>query len=128
MVEKEGSGTARDWTVLEATHGTRLRLARHVRRVRPGTPLRPGSHNAWEISPTGADAKWLAAHNNIGGEEVNVWKSATFATHTPKLFTAGDTLRIDYIDDDGRVHLAVDPDGKIDAIDDEKVYVAVPLR
>jgi hypothetical protein len=120
--------TARDWTVLSGTHQTRLRLASHVRRVRPGTPLRPSARNSWEISPTGTDARWLAAHNETGGNEVDVWKAATFATYTPKLFGAGDTLKIDYIDDDGRVHLVVDPEGKIDAIDNEKIYVSVPLR
>lgn len=119
---------ARDWTVLAGTHQVRLRLARHVQRVRPGTPLRPGGHNAWEISPSGTDAKWLAAHNETGGNEVDAWRTATFATYTKNLYKAGDTLRIDYIDDDGRVHLVVDPEGKIDAIDDERVYVSVPLK
>jgi hypothetical protein len=123
MADSEG----RDWTVLSGSHQTRLRLAKHVRRVRPGTPLRPGSKTGWEISPTGADAKWLSAHNEIGGNEVDVWKSATFATYTKGVYQAGDALRIDYIDDEGRVHLVVDPEGKIDAIDDERIYVSVPL-
>lgn len=118
----------RDWTVLSGTHQIRVRLAPHVRRVRPGTPLRPGAKNAWEISPTGADAKWLAAHNETGGNEVDVWKAATFATYTPGLYNAGDALRIDYIDDEGRLHLVVDPEGHIDAIDQEKVYISAPLR
>lgn len=124
MAEEKG----RDWTVLSGTHQTRLRLAPHVRRVRPGTPLRPGTRSGWEISPTGEDAKWLAAHNEVGGNEVDAWKAATFATYTKGLYRAGDTLKIDYIDDEGRVHLVVDPDGKIDAIDEEKVYIAAPLR
>lgn len=123
MAEAKG----RDWTVLSGSHQTRLRLARHVRRVRPGTPLRPSGKNGWEISPNGKDAKWLAAHNETGGNEVDVWKSGTFATYDKGLYNAGDTLRIDYIDDEGRVHLAVDPEGGIDAIDNERVYVSVPL-
>lgn len=120
--------TERDWTVLSASHQTRLRLASHVRRVRPGTPLRPSGGEDWEISPTGEDAKWLAAVNESGGNEVDVWKSCTFATYTPDLYKAGDSLRIDYVDDDGRVHLVVDPEGKIDAVDREKIYIAVPLK
>ncbi len=124
MAEKE---TARDWTVMAGTHQSRLRLARHVQRVRPGTPLRASGHRDWEISPTGSDARWLAAHNETGGNEVDVWKAGTFLTYTKGLYKAGDTLRIDYIDDEGRVHMKLDPDGKIDAIDDERVYIAVPL-
>lgn len=117
----------RDWTVLSASHQTRVRLARHVTRVRPGTPLRPSDTNSWEISPTGADAKWISAHNETGGNEVDAWKAGTFATHTPGLYKAGDTLRIDYIDDAGLVHLTRDLHGKIDAIDETKVYMSVPL-
>lgn len=117
----------RDWTILAGTHQSRLRLANHVRRVRPGTPLRPGAKNAWEVSPTGKDARWVAAHNETGGSEVDVWKAGTFVTYTKGLFKAGDTLRIDYVDDEGRVHLARDPEGTIDAIDEERVYMAVPL-
>jgi hypothetical protein len=124
MGEQEG----RDWTVLGGTHQTRLRLASHVRRVRPGTPLRPSGAGDWEISPSGADAKWLAAHNEVGGNEVDAWKSITAATHQKGLHRAGDALSIDYIDDDGRVHLVLDPEGKIDAIDEEKVYLAAPIR
>jgi hypothetical protein len=52
----------------------------------------------------------------------------TAQTHTPNVYKAGDTLRIDYIDDDGRIHLAVDPEGKIDALDSEHIYLAVPLK
>lgn len=124
MAEEKG----RDWTILSGSHQTRLRLARHVRRVRPGTPLRPGSKQGWEISPTGADAKWISAHNEIGGNEVDVWKSVTAETHTKGAYQAGDTLRIDYIDDEGRVHLVRDPEGKIDAIDEARIYLSVPLQ
>lgn len=124
MAEKE---EARDWTVMAGTHQSRLRLARHVRRVRPGTPLRASGVRDWEISPTGADARWLAAHNEVGGNEVDVWKAGTFLTHTKGLYKAGDTLRIEYIDDEGRVHLARDPEGRVEAVDDERVYISVPL-
>lgn len=118
----------RDWTVTSASHQSRLRLAGHVIRVRPGTPLRPSGSDSWEISPTGRDAKWLAGGNDTGGNQVDVWKAMTAQTHTPNVYKAGDTLRIDYIDDDGRIHLAVDPEGKIDALDSEHIYLAVPLK
>lgn len=118
----------RDWTVTSATHQTRLRLAGHVRRVRPGTPLRPSGQDDWEISPTGEDARWLAAVNQSGGELVDVWRACTFETHTPDLYKAGDLLSIDYVDDEGRVHLKLDASGTIDAVDSEHIYVAVPLK
>jgi hypothetical protein len=123
-----GEGELRDWTVTSGSHQTRLRLASHVHRVRPGTPLRPSGHDSWEISPDGADAKWLAAHNETGGNDVDVWKACTFITYTPNLYKAGDTLAIDYIDDEGRIHLRVDAAGKIDAVDSEHIFVAVPLK
>lgn len=128
MEGQEKHDAPRDWTVMAGTHQSRLRLAAHVRRVRPGTPLRPSSQRDWEISPTGRDAKWLSAHNSTGGTEVDVWKAGTFVTHTKGLYKAGDNLTIDYIDDEGRVHLKLDPEGGIDAIDDERVYISVPIR
>lgn len=119
---------ARDWTVTQATHQSRLRLATYVRRVRPGVPLRPSGHDDWEIDPDGFAARWLAGGNAIGGELVDVWKSATFQTHTPHLYRAGDTLSIDHIDDGGLIYLRKDADGKIEAVDSEHVFIAVPLK
>jgi hypothetical protein len=118
----------RDWTVTSASHQTRLRLASHVRRVRPGTPLRPSGHDDWEISPDGRDARWMAAVNQNGGELVDVWKACTFETHTPDLYKAGNLLSIDYVDDDGRVHLKLDEGGTIEAVDSAHIYMTVPLK
>jgi hypothetical protein len=118
----------RDWTVRAASLQARLRLADHVMRVRPGVPLRPSDQDAWEIDPTGADARWLSGGNETGGNLVDVWKSATFETHTPGLYKAGDTLRIDYIDDHGRIYLVRDPEGKIEAINSSDVFMTAPLK
>lgn len=118
----------RDWTVTQATHQSRLRLANYVQRVRPGVPLRPSGHDDWEIDPSGYDARWLAGGNAIGGELVDVWKSATFQTHTKGLYKAGDLLSIDHIDDSGLIYLRKDPEGHIEAVDSESVFIAAPLR
>jgi hypothetical protein len=66
--------------------------------------------------------------NETGGNLVDVWKACTFQTHTPDLYKAGDLLSIDYVDDGGRVHLKLDKNGAIDAVDSEHIYVAVPLK
>lgn len=120
--------TPRDWTVMAASNPARLRLASHVQRVRPGVPLRASGQDDWEISPTGEDARWIAATNETGGNLVDVWKMGTFATHTPGVYKAGDTLAIDYIDDYGRLYLRPDPHGKIEAINTETIFMTVPLR
>lgn len=117
----------RDWRVEFGTNQTTITLASHVKRVRPGTPLRPAGESTWEISPTGSDAKWIAAHNEVGGNKVDVWRSATFFTYLRGEFRAGDELAIEYIDDDGRIHLVKRPKGGIDAIDNERIFVSVPL-
>jgi hypothetical protein len=111
-----------------ATNQARLKLARHVRRVRPGVPLRPSGHDDWEISPSGADARWLAATNATGGEMVDAWKSGTFRPYLKDMFKAGDQLAIEYIDDHGHIHLRLDPNGPIEAIDSECIFMSAPLK
>jgi hypothetical protein len=46
----------------------------------------------------------------------------------PGLYKAGDTLRIDYIDDHGRIYLVRDPEGKIEAINSSDVFMTAPLK